>query len=403
MLFEYKAKNLTGETIEGVVEAINQTSAIETLNRRELIIISLKESGNLPFWKRSLNLSFLDRIKSKDMVFLSRQLSVMISAGLPLVKALEILSRQTGKESLRKVMLSVSEDVRGGSRLSSSFAKYPDVFNDFYINMIRAGETAGKLDEVLKYLADEQEKTYDLMSKIKGAMIYPIFVLVAVSLVMILMMVFVIPKLTSILIESGVELPLATRILVSTSDFFKNYIIFIILGAIALFFIGRAFLKSKNGKAIWDRILLKLPVFGSLFQKIYLVRFTQSLSTLIVGGISLTSSLKIVSKVVGNTVYENLIKQSLIDVEEGRSISDAFIDAPAIPKMLPHLMSIGEQTGKMDEILDKIASFYAREVENILAKLVTLLEPMIIIFLALIVGGMVASVIMPMYKLASAI
>ncbi len=403
MLFEYKAKNLTGETIEGIVEAINQISAIETLNRRELIIISLKESGNLPFWKRSLNLSFLDRIKSKDMVFLSRQLSVMISAGLPLVKALEILSRQTGKESLRKVMTSVSEDVRGGSRLSSAFAKYPDVFNDFYINMIRAGETAGKLDEVLKYLADEQEKTYDLMSKIKGAMIYPIFVLVAVTLVMILMMIFVIPKLTTILIESGVELPLATRILVATSDFFKNYIIFIILGAIVLFFLGRAFLKSKNGKAIWDRILLKLPVFGSLFQKIYLVRFTQSLSTLIVGGISLTSSLKIVSKVVGNTVYENLIRQSLIDVEEGRSISDAFIDAPGIPKMLPHLMSIGEQTGKMDEILDKIASFYAREVENILAKLVTLLEPMIIIFLALIVGGMVASVIMPMYKLASAI
>jgi len=403
MLFEYKAKNLKGETVEGTIEAINQGAALDVLAKRQMIIVSLTESGSLPFWRKPLNIPFLEKANAKDLVFLSRQLSVMVSAGLPLVKSLEILSNQTSKPFLKEILSTIAENVRGGTRFSSALAKYPEIFDDFYINMVRAGETAGKLDEVMRYLADEKEKNYDLISKIRGAMIYPAFVVVAVIGVMTLMMVFVVPQLTKILSESGVELPLATQILIKTSSFFQKYLIFILLAFIILGFVLRAFLKSKSGKAVWDRVLLRLPVFGPLFQKIYLVRFTRSLSTLIIGGIPLTSSLKIVSKVVNNAVYQNIILDAIIDVEEGRSVSNAFIDEPGVPKMLPHLMSIGEQTGKIDEILETMANFYSREVENILSKLVTLLEPLIIIFLAVVVGGMVVSILSPMYKLASAI
>ena len=402
MLFEYKAKNLRGETVEGTIESINQNAALEALASQKMIIISLLESGSVPIWRRPLRIAFLERARPKDMVFLSRQLSVMVSAGLPLVKALEVLARQTSQPYLKRVVNSITEDVRGGTRFSSALAKYSNIFDDFYINMVRAGETSGKLDEVLSYLADEQEKNYDLMSKIKGAMIYPAFVIVAVIGVMVLMMVFVIPQLTGILTESGVSLPLPTRILIKTSEIFKNYLLLVILGVFVIGFGLRFFLKSKSGREFWDRLLLKIPVFGKLFQKLYLVRFTRSLSTLIVGGIPLTSGLKIVSGVVNNAVYRDLILNAIIDVEEGRSVSSAFLDSPHVPKMLPHLMAIGEETGRIDEILNKIADFYAREVENILAKLVTLLEPLIIIFLGVVVGGMVASIILPMYNLASA-
>ena len=402
MLFEYKAKNLKGETIEGTIQAINQGVAVSSLTSRKMIIISLKESGSLPFWRRPLKISFLERVSSKDIVFLSRQLSVMVSAGLPLVKALSILARETSKPYLKRVVNAISEDVRGGTRFSTALSKYSKVFDDFYINMVRAGETSGKLDEVLNYLADEQEKNYDLMSKIRGAMIYPIFVIVAVIGVMILMMVFVIPQLTGILKESGVALPLPTVILIKTSEFSKKYFIVVIIGLIVAAIGLRVLFKSKQGKAIWDRIILRMPVFGPLFQQIYLVRFSRSLSTLIIGGISLTSGLRIVAGVVSNTVYKNLILDSVLDVERGRSVSNAFLNDPYVPKMLPHLMVIGEETGKLDEVLQKIANFYARGVENILSKLVTLLEPIIIIFLGVIVGGMMASILLPMYKLAEA-
>ncbi|MDA2936570.1 type II secretion system F family protein [Patescibacteria group bacterium AH-259-L05] len=403
MLFEYKVKNLKGETVEGTIEAASQKAALDVLTARKMIIISLKESGELPFWRRPLNISFLQRATPKDMVFLSRQLSVMVSAGLPLVKSLEVVARQTQNQYLKTVMNSIAADVRGGARFSTSLAKYPKAFDDFYINMVRAGETAGKLDEVLDYLANEQEKNYDLTSKIQGAMIYPAFVVVAVGGVMTLMMVFVIPQLTKVLQEAGVSLPKPTRMLIATSQFFQAYFIFIVLFVIAAFiFLRFFFTKTSGGKLLWDKTLIKLPVFGELFQKVYLIRFTRSLSTLIVGGIPISSGLKIVAGVVGNSVYKNTILNAVVDVEEGRSISSSFMDAKHIPQLISNLMAIGEQTGRLDEVLGKVADFYSREVENMLAKLVTLLEPIIIIFLGVVVGGMIAAIILPMYKLASA-
>lgn len=402
MLFSYKAKNQRGDTVEGTVEAMSQDAALKLLTAQKMIILSLEDTDKMSFLHRQINISFLNRTSLRDLVFLSRQLSVMVAAGLPLVDSLNVLKEQTDNAYLKKVVENISKDVQGGLRFSSALAKYPKIFDDFFINMVRAGETAGNLDEVLQYLANEQEKNFDLMSKIKGAMVYPIFVIATVIGVMVLMMVFVIPQLTSILTQSSIELPLPTKILISVSNFSKDFYWLIILFLAIFGIVLRILFKTKQGKLLWGRVILKLPVFGQLFQKFYLVRFARSLSTLLVGGIPLTSALKIVSDVVGNVVYKNIILTSISDVEGGHSMSDAFLNHSSVPAMLPRLMVIGEQTGKLDEILEKIADFYSREVEALLSKLVTLLEPIIIIFLGLIVAGMAGSILLPMYQLSSA-
>ena len=402
MLFSYKAKNQVGETVEGTIEAMSQDAATKFLTDQKMIILSLEDAGKASFWHRQINISFFNRVGPRDLVFLSRQLSVMIAAGLPLVESLSILSEQTDNAYLKKVVKNISKDVRGGLRFSSALAKYPKIFDNFFINMVYAGETAGDLNEVLQYLADEREKNFDLISKIKGAMVYPAFVLVTVIGVVALMMVFVIPQLTEILIQSNIELALPTRILIGVSNFVKNFYWLIIIVLVVFGVILRVLSRTKQGKFFWGRIILKLPVFGRLFRKFYLVRFTRTLSTLLVGGIPLTRSLKIVSNVVGNVVYKNIILKSIDDVEGGHSMSNALLGHPSVPAMLPRLMIIGEQTGKLDEVLEKIANFYSKEVESILSKLVTLLEPLIIIFLGIVVAGMAASILLPMYQLSSA-
>lgn len=404
MEFEYRAKNLEGKTISGVIEAVNEAAAIDELTEQGLILLNLVEKSKVSGLKKEIHLPFLERVGAKDMVLFSRQLSVMVSAGLPLVRSLEVLVKQTTNRTLRRIVADITENVRGGARLSSSMAKYPRVFNNFFINMIRAGETSGKLDEVLNYLADEQEKNYDLASKIKGAMIYPAFILTAAIGVMFIIMTFVMPKLTAILMEAGVQLPLPTRILITTANFLSKFwstmlVIFIVL----LVMIQLGLKKTRPGRVIWDVFKLRIPVFGDLFRKIYMVRFTRSLSTLLVGGVPLNSALKIVADVVDNVIYQNLILQTVKAVEEGHSISSVFLESKEVPVMLSQIMIVGEQTGQLDSVLDRMANFFAREVENILGRLTTLLEPMIIIFLGVIVGGMVAAIILPMYNLASAI
>ena len=402
MEFNYRVKTLDGATLEGVIEAANEHSAAEALSKKDYILLSLKKGG--AGLKMEINIPFLNRVRPKDMVLFSRQLAVMVSAGVPLVRALEVMVLQTTSRSLKKMVLEIAANVRGGVRLSSALANHPDVFDNFYVNMVRTGETSGKLDDVLNYLADEQEKNYDLMSKIKGAMIYPAFVICAVVVVVFIMMTFVVPKLTAVLFESGVPLPLPTRIMISTATFLSHWwVIIVILVIFLIIFIPLWIRKSKVGRYSWDLIRLKTPVLGNLFQKVYIVRFTRSLATLLVGGVPINLALKIVADVVGNVVYHDLILRTVKSVEDGYSISSVFATSKAVPQMLSQIMVVGEQTGQLDSILDRMANFYAREIENILGSLTTLLEPLIIIFLGIIVAGIVSAVIMPMYNLASAI
>ncbi len=399
MIFEYRARNVQGQEIEGQIEAQKRAEATKTLSEQGLIILSLERKHKIDLM--NLELPFLNRVKVKDLVMFSRQLSVMSSATLPIVQALRILTEQTDNPRFQRIISEIADDVDGGEKLSNAMERHKKEFSPFFIAMVKSGETSGSLDQVLNYLADEQEKDYAMMSKIKGAMIYPAFILAALGGVGIVMMVFVVPKITAILQETGGELPTTTKILIGTSEFMVNYwwlIILLIIGSI----IGFKFLmKQAVAKKNWDYLKLKLPVFGPLFQKIHLVRFTRSMATLIEGGVPITASLKIVSEVVGNAFYKDLILRTANGVQDGSSVAELFLETKEIPPMIAHMISVGEKTGRISEVLSKMTSFYAREVEASVANLISLIEPLIMIVMGVGVGIMVSAVIMPMYNMSS--
>ncbi len=398
-LYRYTAQSKAGDLTSGIVDAANEDTAADIVLDQGLSLLTIeeyKEKTGL-----SVELRFLERVKIKDLVIFSRQLSVMVSAEVPIMKALKVLVEQTVNPKLKRIVSELADDIEGGGRLSDSMAKHKDVFDDFFVSIIRSGETSGKLDEILNYLADQMEKDYDLRSKIKGAMIYPIFIFSGLTVVGWVMMTFVIPKLTETLKESGAELPFTTKALIVISDFMSQRWYLVIGGLIALVIGLRSFIKSEQGKYYWDLFKLKIPVFGKLFKYIYLVRFTRSFATLLVGGVEIVDSLKIVADVVGNEIYKDLINRTVKDVEDGNPIATNFLRSKDVPVMISHMLSIGEQTGRIDKILEKLTSFYSREIDNMVSNLVTLLEPLIMVLMGLGVGVMVSAIIMPMYSLAN--
>ncbi|MBU4375338.1 type II secretion system F family protein [Patescibacteria group bacterium] len=395
-IFKYKAIDISGKTAGGIVEAVNQNKAAEALQEKKYSIISIKEISAA----KKKGLPFLDRIKIKDVAIFSRQFSVMMSANVAMVQSLRILTNQTVNSKLKLIISEIAEEVDSGSKLSTALAKRPKIFSNFYVSVVSSGETSGKLDEVLNYLADEMEKDYDMMSKIKGAMIYPVFVLAGLSAVGVVMMVYVVPKLTDILTESGAELPFATRVLIGISGALTSYwwLIILVLGGLIA---GIKFYISKPlGRKQFDFLKLRIPIFGKLFQRIYIVRFTRSMHTLIIGGVTIVSSLKIAADIVDNRIYYELISQTIKEVEDGNSISSIFIKSKEMPMMVSQMMSVGERTGKMDIILERLTDFYDREINNIVANLMTLMEPVIMVVIGAAVGMMVAAIILPMYNMA---
>lgn len=397
MLFDYRAKTPQGQEVVGQIEAQDKNEATKVLSDQGFIVLGLERHKKIDLM--NIELPFLNRIKTKDLVMFSRQLAVMSSATLPIVQALRILVEQTDNRRFKRIITEIADDVDGGEKLSSAMERHK-LFSPFYIAMIKSGETSGSLDKVLNYLADEQEKDYAMMSKIKGAMIYPAFILTALCGVGIIMMVFVVPKITAILQETGGELPIATKILIGTSEFMVTYwwaILIFIIGLIVGF---KFLMRQPVAKRYWDYLKLKLPVFGPLFQKIYLVRFMRSMATLVEGGVPITASLNIVSDVVGNAFYKDLILRTAKGVQDGASIASLFLETKEMPSMIAHMISVGEKTGRIGEVLNKMTSFYAREVEGAVANLISLIEPMIMIIMGLGVGIMVAAVIMPMYSMS---
>ncbi len=397
-IFKYKARNKKGAIKSGIDISVNENELISRYRRKELEITSLLPGENDLETKIRL---FLERPKPKDLVIFARQFSVMISANVPVVESLLILIEQTNNFSLKKIISDIAFEVDAGSLLSDAFSKRPKLFSNFFVNIIRSGETSGKLDEVLSYLADEMEKNYDMSAKVRGAMIYPIFILCGLVGVAIVLMIYVIPNLTSVLTESGAELPLATRIVIGASSFMTNYLIFIILIVGALVFLTNLYLKTYNGRRNFDYLKLRMPIFGTLFKYIYLMRFTRSLSTLIKGGVTISKSLEVVAEVVSNIIYQEIILETLESINDGNPLSLVMENEPVIPKMVPQMISVGERTGKIDVVLDKITDFYGRETDKMLANLSSLMEPIIMTIMGVGVGIMVAAVIMPMYQMAS--
>ena len=394
--YHYQARNERGEQFQGVVEAPSEELAASVLADKGLLVIGL----NKPEFSFNISL-FKEKINKRDVVVFARQMAVMISANLPIVPALRIISQQVEKKSFKEIIANIADEVDGGAKLSQALEKQNRIFSNFFISMIKSGETSGKLDEVLQYLADQEEKDYDLIAKIKGAMIYPSVIVSGMLVLGVAMMIFVIPKLTEMLLAAGADLPLTTRLLIFISNAFRQFwwLIAIVLAAGIL--TVRAFIRRGVGAIVWDATKVKLPIFGKLFQKIYIVRFSRSLATLIVGGLPLTAALKIVSEIVGNKAYREVIDKTVKEVEDGNSIAVMFSQSKLFPKLVSQMLAVGEKTGRIDEILKKIADFYQREIENMVANLTSLIEPLIMIVIGLAVGVMVSAIILPMYQLAN--
>lgn len=397
-IFKYSAEDASGKTKKGRIVGLTEADAFSRLRKNELNPLEVLDVTSAFDVRAEL---FLSPVKTKDLVIFARQFSVMISASVTVTEALVILVDQIGKLSLKNLISEIAFEVDGGSFLSDAFARRPKIFSEFFVNIIRSGESSGKLDEVLNYLADEMEKSYDMSSKIKGAMIYPIFILTALVGVAFVLMLYVIPNLTAMLSESGAELPLATKIVIGASNFLQSYILLIIIFAVGLVFLTRLYLKTYGGQRNVSILKLKMPIFGRLFQYIYLMRFTRSLSTLLKGGVAITRSLEITAEIVGNVIYKELILETLESVNDGGSLASVMKKSTYIPSMVPQMIAVGEKTGKIDTVLDRVNDFYSREAGNMLDNLSKLMEPLIMVIMGIGVGIMVAAIILPMYNMAS--
>lgn len=399
--FNFRAINpATNKQETGVVKAADEAHAADTLASRGLQVVSLIASSERA--TASL-MAFISRVSIKDIVAFSREFSVMISASVPVVESLNVIAQQTEKLKLRRVIAEISDEVDSGDSLSGALSKRPKLFSNFYVSVVKSGEQSGKLDDALNYIADEMEKDYDMNSKIRGAMIYPVFVVCMMVAIGILMMVFVVPKLTAIIVEAGGELPIATRILIGVSDFLIAYW-WIVLGLVIAAAVAiRFYLRSEFGRRQFDYLILKLPVFGKLLVMIYIVRFTRSMSTLIVGGVNISSSLEVAGEVMNNKYYQELVNQTILEVQGGNSITSVFLKSREVPAMVSQMMLVGEKTGKLDVVLGRITEFYNREITTLLASLMSLIEPALMVVMGIGVGVMVAAILLPMYNVVSQI
>jgi len=400
-IYEYKAKDKDGASQTGTVEAPSEEVAQEIIKDQDMILIGLSERKKPTFLQSSIGI--FNRVSSRDRVIFSRQLAVMISATVPITKALRILVKQTENITFKIIISELADEVDGGAKLSNAMSRYPQVFSQFFIHMIRSGETSGKLDEILNYLADQTEKDYDLINKIRSAMIYPAFIIVGLIAVAVLAMIYVIPKLTSVLIESGATLPLATRILISVSNFMVHQWWLILIVAVGAIIGYRTYYRTPVGRTQIDKFKLRAPILGNIFTKIYLTRFSRSLANLLASGIPLMRALDIVKNIVGNTIYQDLISQTIKEIEDGNPISTVFIKSKDVPTMLTQMLNIGEQTGRLDYILSKLSDFYAKEVTTAVDNLVTLIEPLVMVVMGVAVAILVSAILLPMYNLSSAL
>jgi type IV pilus assembly protein PilC len=401
MIFTYDAITETGEKKNGTVDASSKESAIAAIQRRGLIVSSVYEEG-----KKGglLNMSFFEKsISMKDVVIMSRQISTLFEAQVSALKAFNLLATNTENESLVKILNNISDDISSGLSISLSLAKYPDVFSEFYVNMVKSGEESGKLTQIFSYLADYLDRQYQLTSKTKNALIYPGFVMGVFVLVMTMMFVFIVPRLGSIIKESGQAIPLSTQIVMGISDLLVNYGFYILglLAALVVYFIR--FAKSTSGQKVLDSLKLSLPVFKKIYSRLYLSRMADNLDTMLSSGITIIRAIELTGAVVGNKVFEEILKDTAEKVKSGSSLSDALGSHKEIPSIMTGMIRVGEETGSLGNILKTIGKFYSREVNDAVDTLVSLIEPLMIVFLGVGVGILLVSILMPIYNVAGGI
>ncbi len=400
MTFNYEAVTNTGEKKSGAIDAPNKDLAIAALQRRGFIVVSVKEEGE----KTGLNRDIFQHIPAKDIVILSRQVSTLFDAQVSALKAFTLLATNAENPLLKRKLNIICDDIQAGSAISAALAKHPEVFTDFYVNMVKAGEESGKLNQVFDYLAEYLDRQYALNTKTKNALIYPAFVIGVFIIVMVLMFVMVIPKLSAIIESSGQTIPLYTRVVIGISNFFVSYGIFVLIFVVIAGMYVWRLSRTDHGKAYLGTMKLGIPVLGKLYTKLYLSRISDNLSTMLTSGVSIIRSIEITSKVVGSRVYQEVLEDAGNGVKSGSSLSDALDKhSDRVPQIMIQMVRVGEETGNLSNILKTLASFYKREVDDAVDTLVGLIEPIMIVVLGLGVGVLLTSILVPIYNIASTI
>ncbi len=394
--YVWKGKTREGKTISGERVADSKDAVMALLRREQILVSSVKEKG------KEMALPKLGGgVPAKELAIFTRQFSVMIDAGLPLVQCLEILGSQQENKTFAKILQQTRMDVEGGATLADAMRKHPKAFDDLFVNMIAAGEAGGILDTILKRLATYIEKAVKLKAQVKGALVYPVAVLVIAALVIAVILWKVIPTFAAMFEGLDAQLPLPTRIVITISNWFVRLLPFLVLFIVAFVFAFRRYYATHSGRRVIDRLILKLPVIGVLMQKIAVARFCRTLATLVSSGVPILDGLEITARTSGNAIIEDAIMAVRKAVESGLTIAQPLKESKVFPPMVVQMIGVGEQTGALDAMLSKIADFYEEEVDQAVANLLTLMEPVLILFLGITVGGIVISMYLPIFDLIS--
>ncbi len=394
-VFVYQGRTASGMQ-NGEIEAPDRSAAVGELRRRAILVTKIAEKT-----APKVSFKFGGKVKDKEMAIFTRQFSTMIDAGLPLVQCLNILAEQSESKTLRGVTGQVARNVEAGSTLADALRRHPRTFDDLFTNLVEVGEAGGILDVVLQRLAAYIEKAAALKRKVKAAMVYPAAIISVALLVVIFMLTFVIPTFAQMFKDLGADLPLPTKIVMWLSDFVRSYILLIIAGLIGCVIALRSYYRTEGGRATIDALMLKLPVFGTLVRKVAVARFTRTLGTLVQSGVPILDGLRITARTAGNKVVEKAVLQCRAAVTEGKTLAEPLRTSGVFPPMVTQMISVGEQTGALDAMLSKIADFYDDEVDTAVSTLTSLLEPIMIVFLGVVVGGLVVAMYLPIFKLVT--
>jgi type IV pilus assembly protein PilC len=393
--FTYQARTVAGKPVDGDIEALDQQTAATQLMDRGLMVISLRRAAGRKVGKKRHQ----GKVKSQDLVVFTRQLATMMDAGLPLVQSLTALEEQTDSKTFKPVLRNITERVEQGQAFSEALSEHPRVFTRLYVSMVEAGETGGLIAEILDRLASYLESTARLKKKVKSAMTYPVIVCFIATAIALFLIIKVIPIFAGIYKDFNAQLPAPTQVLITISNVIRSYFLLSIAAVAAAIFGFYHLKRTKRGAAVWDRLKLRLPVFGKLIHKISISRFARTFAALLRSGVPILETLRIVGQSSGNTVVEKSVEQTAASIERGDNLALALRQHPVFPPMLVRMVSAGEQTGKVDVMLEKISDFYDEEIEATLSGLTSLIEPLLIVFLGVVVGTIVVCMFLPIFKL----
>jgi type IV pilus assembly protein PilC len=395
--FAYSARSATGELMSGEIDLPTRDEVVGYLVRQRLRPVSVNTKA------RDINIQFGTGIKTREVVIFTRQFATMINSGLPLVQSLTILAEQTENKIFQKIITQVLNDIQAGQTLADSMRKHPKVFTELYVNMVAAGEAGGILDVILMRLATFLEKNDALVRKIKGAMTYPAVMLFVVIMATTILLWKVVPVFAGIFTSAGMDLPMPTRVVLAISNFLQGYIFYMVLAIVGIVFLIRRYYKTEQGQLVIDRGMLRMPVLGPLLRKSAVSRFTRTLGTLVSSGVSILEGLQITARTSGNRVIHDAVMASRASIAGGATISEPLKASGVFPPMVVQMINVGEQTGGLDDMLQKIADFYDDEVDAAVSALTSILEPIMIVVMGVVIGGMVVAMYMPMFDMIGAV